>query len=137
MKKIISVAFVFLIFSSCSLEEDTGSNFNLEIMPITNVVVPEEFIRGNTYEISTSYNRPSDCYQFNEFIFSVDGNERSVAIVNTVYFQSSGCVSEPEEVTVSFNFTVTSLETHIFKFYQGVDESGIDQYQIVEVPVVE
>jgi hypothetical protein len=52
-----------------------------------------------------------------------------------IYYQNSGCAEEEEELTtVSFDFTVSGNETHVFKFYQGTVD-GIDQYHIVEVPV--
>ena len=128
------LSFALLFLFSCQLDDDNTPSFHFEVMPITSVEVPEQFVHGNTYEISVSYNRPSTCHQFNDFIYSVEGAERSVAVVNTVY--SIGCANDPEEVSVGFDFAVLSFETHIFKFYQGVDETGLDQYLIVEVPVV-
>ena len=74
----------------------------------------------------------------NDFIYEIDGQQRTVAVVNTVYtIDNSTCAEDPEEVTVHFDFHVTSNETYIFKFYQGEDEQGTDQYYIVEVPVMD
>ena len=123
-----------LFFLSCELDDNNQQQFQFEVMPITSVEVPEQFVHGNTYEILVSYTRPSTCYQFNDFIYSVEGAERSIAVVNTVY--NTGCTSDPQTVSVGFDFTVLSTETHIFKFYQGLNEEGLDQYYIVEIPVV-
>ncbi|WP_157957261.1 hypothetical protein [Winogradskyella tangerina] len=138
MKKLYYIAVLFtLTLFSCDIG-DGDQQFQFEVMPITSVQVPDEFQLGSTYEISVSYNRPNDCYEFNDFLYSVNGAERSVAVVNTVYATSNtGCGGSPESETVGFDFTVTSIETHIFKFFQGTDSAGIDQYHIVEVPVVE
>ena len=75
-----------LLMVSCSLNNDDQPNFTLEIMPIQSVDVPDEFILGETYEISMSYTRPNGCYEFNDFIYQPNGNTRTVAVVDTVYF---------------------------------------------------
>ena len=138
MKKLSYLFVLFtLMCTSCSLDDDTNQDFNFEVMPITNVDVPESFVHGETYTINVSYMRPNLCYEFNDFAYQVNGNERTVAVVNTVY-SSAICNGDPEEVTVDFDLTVTSTETHIFKFFQGEDHNtGLDQYHIVEVPVMD
>jgi len=138
MKKYYYIlALITLILSSCDIQSDGTRPFRLEVMPITNVVVPEEFVLGNTYEISVSYTKPSDCYEFNDFLYTVEGAERSIAVVNTVYTAGSSCSADPSTAIADFDFTVSSTETHIFKFFQGTNDEGVDQYHIVEVPVVE
>ncbi|WP_299363876.1 hypothetical protein [Winogradskyella sp.] len=138
MKKLnVLFALLALIFTSCSLDEDSNQNFNFKVMPIVSVDMPDHFIHGETYAISISYIRPNSCYEFNDFAYEIDGNERIIAIVNTVYGdENSNCTGEAEEVTVDFDFTVTSTDTYIFKFFQGEDHTtGLDQYHIVEVLV--
>ena len=125
---------MFIGLSSCSLD-DTDATPTTEFMPIESVEVPEFFVQGETYEILMSYTKPSDCYVFNNIIFDISGHEWTVAIVNSVYDNPS-CASEPELTTVSFDLTVSGNETYLFKFYQGA-ENGIDQYHLVEVPVVD
>ncbi|WP_299523431.1 hypothetical protein [Winogradskyella sp.] len=137
MKKYVYQFLMFMvIFTSCNIENDNTLNFYLEVVPIESVDVPEEFILGQIHEISVTYTRPNSCYEFNDFIYSVQNNVRSVAVANTVYTNIE-CMSLSEDVTVSFDFVVSSLETHVFQFYQGTNDDGIDQYHIVEVPVVE
>ena len=139
MKKHFLVFALFLsLFTSCSFDDVGEYNYYLEILPIETVDIPQEFVQGETYEISMTYIRPNPCYEFNDFIYEIDGNQRTVAIVNTVYYSGgSNCVEEEEEITVSFNFNVLSQDTYVFKFFQGTDAQGADQYYIVEVPVVE
>ena len=137
MKRILILAmFVVATATSCSIENDNPVNFFSEIMPIQSADVPDEFVHGETYEISVTYNRPNDCYEFNNILFDINNNERTVVVVNTVYTDIV-CTQVSEPVTVSFDFVVVSTETYLFKFYQGTDSEGQDQYLLVEVPVVE
>ncbi len=132
---------VITTLNSCSLDDDNAADaqsFYFEIMAIESVEMPEEFIFGETYEIFMDYIKPTSCHVFNDFLYQINGQERTVGIWNTVYTDGV-CEEDPETVTVSFQFLVTSLDTYVFKFYQGEDEAsnGVDQYLIIEVPVVE
>ncbi len=124
-----------LVFASCSID-DNSPVMHTEIMPIESVDIPEHFIQGQTHEIFVNYNRPSSCYQFYDFLYEINGNVRSVSVVNSVYTNAT-CVQQEELVTASFEFTVNGTETYVFKFYLGKNDEGVDQYHLVEVPVVE
>ncbi|WP_179021508.1 hypothetical protein [Winogradskyella forsetii] len=139
MKRYALLVFAFVsLCTSCSLESKGPDGFYLEVVPIDSVEMPEYFVQGEIYEINITYTQPNSCYYFNDFIYEIDGQERTVVVVNTVYTDDSNtCIDNPEEVTVHFNFSVTGNETYVFKFYQGEDEEGEDQYYIVEVPVME
>lgn len=136
MKKIILLAVLSLALFSCSLDDDTPK-FHQEILPIESVDIPDEFELGQVYEISMTYLKPSTCHQFNNFYYRINGNERTVAVITSVYTDQKCEDLEDEEVEVSFNFEVTRTDSYVFKFYQGADESGDDTYYIVEVPVAE
>jgi len=137
MKRYALLVFIFtFVFTSCSLDDGPENNFYLEVLAIDSVEVPEYFVQGETYEIFMTYTKPNSCYSFNDFIYEIDGQQRTVAVVNTVYANnSSPCTGESEQITVHFNFFVTNNETYVFKFYQGQDEQGEDMYHYVEVPV--
>lgn len=127
-----------VMLASCSLDDSPNAEFSFEFMPIESVVMPEEFMHGETYAIGVSYTKPNSCYLFNDFAYEVDGNVRIIAVVNTVYENEDAlCTGEPVLNTVSFNFTVTGTETYVFKFFQGENETGEDEYHIIEVPVVD
>lgn len=131
-------AFLFLVslafLTSCSVENDNPI-VRTEFMPIVNVAVPDHFIQGQTHEILMSYVKPNSCYVFNNIIFDIEGHERTVSILNTVY-ENENCTPQDELTTVSFDLTVSGDDVYLFKFYQGKDEYGVDQYHLVEVPVV-
>ncbi|MBU2926833.1 hypothetical protein [Winogradskyella psychrotolerans] len=135
MKRNALLVFIILTtLMSCSVDED-NSYVGTEVMPIESIDIPDQFVYGESYEIMITYNRPSTCYQFYNFLYDINGNERTVAVINSVYSDSS-CTEEEESVTVSLNFMVTGTETYLFKFYQGHDDEGEDQYYLAEVPVI-
>ncbi|MCA0131347.1 hypothetical protein [Winogradskyella alexanderae] len=136
MKKLgLIVVLLFPFLWSCSIEDENEQGFYLEVLPVDSVEMPDEFIYGETYNILLTYTRPTFCYEFNNFAYDINGHERTIAIVNTVY-TNINCSEFSESITVNFEFSVTGTETYIFKFYQGKDENGQDKYYLVEVPVV-
>jgi|UniRef100_UPI00404B7BE7 hypothetical protein len=136
MKKIIFLLLIAISFSSCSVDDD-ANNFYYEILPIESVIIPEEFELGQTYEITVTYLRPTTCHVFNNFYYESELNQRTIAVVTTVYQNNDCLVLIDEEAQATFNFMVNSNGTYVFKFWQGEDENGNDLYYIVEVPVVE
>ncbi|WP_369998984.1 hypothetical protein [Winogradskyella sp.] len=137
-KRLMFFALFITALTSCSIENDDSVTYFIEVLPVESAEVPEQFIYGETYEISMTYNRPTSCYEFSDFIYEINGQERTIAVVNTFYVsESAACNPDSVEMTASFNFKVTSNETYFFKFYQGEDDQGEDQFLIVEIPVVE
>ena len=136
MKKLIVYCALLCAIVSCSLSNDDSQNFHFEVLPIESVDIPNEFMLGETYPITVSYYRPSSCYAFKDFYYVSELNQRTIAVVNTVY-DDQGCIQAVELVDATFNFMVTSNGTYVFKFWQGEDDNGDDLYYIVEVPVVE
>ncbi len=140
MKKYSCLILLALIcLSSCSLDDtSSGAEFSFEFMPIESVVMPDEFVHGETYAIGVSYIKPNSCYEFSDFAHDVDEGEFIVAVVNTVYENEDAvCSGNPTLNTVSFDFTVTRTDNYVFKFFQGGNENGVDEYHIVEVPIVD
>lgn len=137
MKKKLILLLLVTIFS-CDIEGRGNElpNFSLQVMFIESVDIPTEFNFGQSHEITVNYTRPNGCHEFNDFIFQPEGNTRTVAVVDTVYLDED-CAQAEEAASVSFTFVVSSLDTYIFQFYQGVDNNGEDMYLIVEVPVVQ
>jgi poly-beta-hydroxyalkanoate depolymerase len=127
---------MILSLASCSVD-DNRIEFYTEFVPIESVDIPTEFVLGQVYTIYLTYLRPSGCHVFNDFYYVSDSNQRTVAIINTVYPNTDCQTFDNEQVEVSFNFIANNLETYIFRFWQGEDENGNDTYYIVEVPVVD
>jgi hypothetical protein len=91
------------------------------------------------FPIEVNYYRPTGCHIFNNFLVDNNDNESTVILLNTVYedldCETFGADSGLTQAT--FNYQVNTIETHIFKFWQGKDVNGSDLYLIVEVPVDE
>lgn len=138
MKKILlTLSFLFaLLLTSCNLDDDSYRAPITVLVPIENVEIPEQFVYGETYEINLTYTIPNSCYVFNDIYYQSESNERTVAIICTVY-EEPNCLQEATSEEVSFNFMANSLDTYVFKFWQGEDENGNDMFYIVEVPVTE
>ncbi|HNU58963.1 MAG TPA: hypothetical protein PKI08_03300, partial [Aquaticitalea sp.] len=90
MKRIFLLCFSVLSLVSCSLDTDDNDVFYYEFMPITSVDMPEIFELGRVYDIHLKYLRPSTCYNYYDLYYMVDTNQRTIAIVNSVY-PNMGC----------------------------------------------
>ncbi|MFI1772694.1 hypothetical protein [Thalassobellus citreus] len=135
MKRLL-VLCLTLILASCSVDGDS-TNYNFEVLPVESVDIPDEFVLGETYPITISYFRPSTCHSFKEFYYLKENNVRTVAPINFVV-EENNCIELPAAlVEETFNFTVTSNGSYIFKFWQGEDSNGDDQYLTIEVPVID
>lgn len=137
MKKLFLLGFLVCTAFACSPDDDEFPTFFYETLPVESVDVPEEFVFGNTYQISMTYLKPSGCHLFNDFYYVTEFNQRTVAIIATVFPDEECEPLEDEVEEVFFNFQVNNTETYVFRFWKGEDESGDDVYHIVEVPVVE
>lgn len=136
MKKILIFNIIFTLLFSCNLEDDTPY-FRDEILPIESVDIPASFTFGNSYQITVHYLKPSNCHLFNRFYCVEKGNTFIVAILDYKFLKADCEDLEDESVEATFNFQVTNNGSYIFKFWQGEDEDGEDQYLIIEVPVID
>lgn len=137
MKKLIALSLALVLLVSCSLDDNDNDNYSFEILPVESVDIPTEFTLGETYPITVTYLKPSTCHVFREFYYSKNLNERTVAPITLVYGNDNCETLENVTEDATFNFIVTGNGSYIFKFWQGEDENGEDQYLIIEVPVTE
>lgn len=136
MEKLLILYLSVFFFVSCSNNDsDLVSDFTSDILPVESVDIPDEFKLGETYPITAYYYRPSACYKFKEFYYLKEKNQYTLAPISYV-FEEDNCEIENTLVEATFNFTVESNESHIFKFWQGKGEEE-DKYLIFEIPVIE
>ncbi len=135
MKKLL-ICLIAIATFSCSTSDDSPTSYN-ELLPIESAMVPEEFEIGETYEITITYLRPTTCHAFNDIYYAKHNNERTVAVVSTVFESNGNCTTIESELEASFNFKPTESGSYVFKFWQGEDESGEDTYLVYEVPVLD
>ncbi|GGX29892.1 hypothetical protein [Aquimarina muelleri] len=134
--KIVFIFFLVTIFIGCSNDDD-GTRFFYELVSVHEVTLPDQFNRGETYTISVSYYRPTDCHSFSGFDYNRLGNERTVSIVNLV-IDEYNCkeLEEKDLIEASFDFFVGQEDSYVFRFWQGRNENGDNQFLIIEVPVL-
>ncbi len=134
MKKLLVFSLILVFLGSCSVPEN-DQDYSLEILPIESVDIPDSFTLGQTYPITVTYLRPSTCHAFREFYCAKDNNTRTVAIIDYKFLKTDCEDLDNELVEATFNFQPTSNGSYIFKFFQGEDANGENQFLTIEVPV--
>ena len=130
----ILLCFLVLIFQSCKFEDDRV-NFRFVSLQIVSADLPDSFELNETYEIRVTYVRPSGCIFFEGFDITDEATTtRNVVAIGSDFYEET-CTQAVEELETSFNFIVLYEGTYIFRFWNGEDENGVDQYIEIEVPV--
>lgn len=135
MKRYILILLTIISLSACSPDNDGDLNYHFEYVPITEVDVPSEFTLGETYEIRVNYTLPNGCFNFYRYDYIYDATSRrigTIAIVNN----DTNCTQATIEGEYTISVEARQSEPYVFMFWQGTDNQGIDQYLIVEVPVI-
>ncbi|TPN87951.1 hypothetical protein [Aquimarina algicola] len=135
--KIVLFFVIVTICIGCDLNDDDNTNFSYQLVKIEEVDLPEEFIRGKTYDIEVSYFRPTNCHSFEGFDFTRSENIRTIGAIHIV-LDREDCENLQDETLsqASFRFFVGEEESYVFRFWQGRNEEGENQFLIIEIPVV-
>ncbi|MCK8523209.1 hypothetical protein M0D21_16640 [Aquimarina sp. D1M17] len=133
--KTVLVCLLATFLIGCDLDDD-NTNFFYELVSIESVSVPDSFTRGETYTIDVNYFRPSSCHGFAGFDYNRFANERTVSVVNLVV-NPDNCedLGTTELIEQSFDFVVGIENSYVFRFWQGRDDDGNNQFLTIEVPV--
>lgn len=138
MKKrffIFSVLTMILTFNSC--KKDDAPNFHFVPLSIVSADLPEFFTLNQTYAIRVVYNKPDACTSFGGFdVTPEELTTRNVVVIGTRHYDQEACTQTIEEGVSVFNFNVVHSQTYTFKFWQGEDADGNQEYLEVEVPVM-
>lgn len=133
MKKLFFLFTLIVILSSCSVGDDADRNFTL--LPVYEVDVPNKFKLDSISNFNLKFKRQTDCQIFNGIYFVPTGNIVNIAI-KVVELQESGCQVDSESVyEIPLQFKPTVSGTYTFKFWNGKNPNGIDQYINSEVIV--
>lgn len=133
MKKLFFLITILVVISSCSVGDDANRNFTL--LPVYEVEVPSKFKLDSISNFNISYKRFTDCQIFNGIYAVPTGNTTNIAI-KIVELQESGCQADDESVyTVPLHFKPNVSGTYIFKFWNGKDPNGVDQFTSSEIIV--
>ena len=138
MKKtflVLCALMVSLTFTSCDLGDD-GPNFHFVPLRIESVEMPESFDLDETYVISFNYIIPDGCTYYEGIdVVKNEITTRKVVAVGAQRTDQIECTEIIREEVGSFNFVVLYNQPYLFRFYQGEDVNGEQQFLEVEVPV--
>ncbi|RTY95960.1 hypothetical protein [Flavobacterium sp. GT3R68] len=133
MKKLVFLMIFALALGSCSVGDDTNSEF--VVLPAEGAVMPNKFKVDSVSVITVKYRRPTNCHIFNGFYYDVNGTTRTVAI-NAVKLHQNNCQDDSETLfEVPLNFRPTTDGSYVFKFWIGDDANGMEQYLSYDVEV--
>ncbi len=136
MKKIFLLLATIFVFISCSPNEDEGTKFHLEILPIESATLPAEFKKDVAYELPFKYIRPSTCHIFDGFYYEKNLNVRTIAIQTTVIEQDNCTAATVNPLEAILKFKPTTESSYVFKLWKGKDDNGVDVFEEIEIPVV-
>lgn len=134
MKRLIFALLSIVSLTSCSIDDD-NQTLQYELVPVTEVEIPDTLAQGETYTFTVTYERPTDCYEFVGFEHNRNENEFVIGVVNYRILEETNCTEEVELTEVPLEFYVESDEMYTFKFWTGSDDVGQPEYIIYEVPV--
>ncbi len=144
MRNFVFLFVMMLIFTSCSIEDD-GTRIEYEFAEVTEADLPESFEKGKTYEIDITYVLPSACHTasgINAIRGSSTGVERrDIYVVGISSYNAiqTECNRDDEnlERENSFSIHIDENDPYTFYLWSGLNEDLENQYNVVEVPVVE
>jgi hypothetical protein len=133
MKHFIAIA---LLAIGCDNDDNNYHEYHFEYRAVKSVELPDEFIYGQTYEIDITIELLNSCYyHYGQFDYFYEGTSRLIYPI--VHIDDDvACAEYIRETTFSIPVHALQNEPYIFKFYQGEDANGEDQFLTVEVPVI-
>jgi hypothetical protein len=127
MKYIYFLLGIGFITISCDHKNDRP-NQSLEILPVSQVVMPVKFAKDSITEIPVQYIRPTVCHSFYDFYYERNDFTRTVAIIALKENGGSSCPVSQLDYTATLNFKPSSLGTYHFKFWTSTDAQGVDHF---------
>ena len=133
MKHYLLLFLTIISLFACS--DDDDENYHFEYIPVVSVDVPDEFTHHEVYDINITYELPNGCHSLYSYDYIYDEDSREIYPISIVNDEGA-CTEALIQGEFSIEVHALQEEPYIFKFWQGEDENGEDQYLIIEVPVV-
>ncbi len=134
MRKLFFAFSLLFFFTGCSIDEDPSSNVTFELVPIISTNLPDKFIAGETYDLLFTYSLPTSCHKYKAT--SVEEIDGAIVIGVISYIDSNGVCAQVETTgETGIRIVAEEEDFYIFKFWQGRDEQGEDQFLTIEIPV--
>jgi hypothetical protein len=129
MKKIVLLFALGAIAASCNVNNNnSGPNFQYEVLPVNQVTMPTAFAVDSVTEIPMKYIKPTTCHYFEDFYYNKDGQTRTVAIYTSHFFQDNCQTDGVTLVNEVLKFKPAAIGTYHFKFWTGENAQHVDQY---------
>lgn len=136
MKKFLLLVLTIIPFIACSSDDDSG--IMQDLAPTLSANLPESFVFGHLYDIEITYERPSSCHSFLGLDVSPNENEITIGVVTAFNTNSRNCMSSGNlQATATIKFVAERDDFYIFRFWQGKNQAGEDEFLTVEVPVMQ
>jgi hypothetical protein len=136
MKKIFFVLSFLFLLTGCSTDDEPQPRLVYELVPIVSTNLPEQFERGKTYELLFTYSLPTPCHNYKAInVEPLEDGSTGVGVL-AYYDANKTCEEQARTAETGFNFVAGQEEFYIFKFWQGQNEQGENQFLSVEIPVV-
>lgn len=136
MKRLLPVL-ALLLFLSCSPDEPTVAP---ELAPVVSVDVPETIEHGKTHDIEIVFELRTSCHRFAGFDITKEDDSNVIVFGVTTQFPTgrNNC-TEAENLrdNVILNFVAEREDFYIFKFWQGHNAAGEDEFLIKEVAITQ
>lgn len=137
MKKILLLLLIPFLYISCSKESET-EDVTLELLPVSEVEMPNNFRANSENIIKVKFVRPTDCYAFNKFYYEATSTESTIAVESTVFhYNNGGCppLQSNNVATQNLKFRPETVGEYTLKFWQGKDDNGDDLFLTYDIIV--
>ena len=135
MRRIFFALSLVFFFTGCSVDDEPTPKLVYELVPIISTNLPEEFTSGETYDLRFTYSLPSSCHNYKgSTVEELDGG---IGIGVIAYYNANkDCNEMTRTVDTGIQFVAGKEEFYIFKFWQGQNEQGENQFFTVQIPVM-
>lgn len=137
MRKIFLLMLLPFLSLSCSKESET-EDVTLELLPVSQVELPNNFSTDKENIIKVKFVRPTECYAFNKFYYESSGSLSTIAIESKVVRgNNGGCppLQSNGVTTQNFKFSPEDSGEYTLKFWQGKGEDGTDLFLTYDIIV--
>lgn len=108
------------------------------LAPTLSVDLPDSFEFNQSYSIEIIYKRPTNCHTFSGLDVARNANVIVIGVVTSYSTGNTNCVDNGNlEASATINFVAERDDFYIFKFWQGKNAAGRDEFLTVEVPVTQ
>ena len=143
MRRFFFCLLVMVIISGCSIDNGVNTSVNFDAAEITGNNLPDEFVFGQQFQLSITYNLPSACHRFAGIDAKREGNTSSqrrnifIAVVTSVNSNiECSDTNTSLERTAELPVIIDENEEFTFNFLVGETAGGEAIYETVVVPVV-